>query len=475
MSNLHVGVVGFDITPEIHPEYGAWGTTPSLTHVDQPLLARCIVLDDGNTRVIWFGSDLCGNSVSETAGFRDEVAQALGMVRENIVWSTSQTHSSPTIPGTDFPGGSSVTTRGAYDQEYCDAQRRKFIESYQVAARQAIERLQPAEVYVGKGFCDSMSYNRRFPMPTGGIKFSRDYAEGLQSGKYFDPTIGLLRFDDQQGKPLGALFNFCSHPATMINDTMVSPDWVGTAREHVEKAIGGAPAMFVQGFCGDVNCYHIFGTPALARRNGEKLGRAAARAIPHMIPARRLPLRTSWRTVPIDCRPMYSREELENQIAEREAFIAELEHNPDATWFSGVNYPERFPVSDKIKGVQIQLDYFKEALHLLETNAAVRTSLELPIGGIRIGDLVAAMSPGENFTQTGRQLRERSPFVHTLICGDTNGLFGYIGNDEEIDRAGYETDSFWTITFVDGFRLRPAKGTVGKILDTFDDVFQDLV
>ena len=66
----------------------------------------------------------------------------------------------------------------------------------------------------------------------------------------------------------------------MIDDTMVSPDWVGTAREHVEEAIGGAPAMFVQGFCGDVNCHHIFGTPALARRNGERLGQAAAAAMP---------------------------------------------------------------------------------------------------------------------------------------------------------------------------------------------------
>ena len=45
MSDLRAGVVGFDITPEIHPEYGAWGTTPSLTSVDAPLLARCIALD----------------------------------------------------------------------------------------------------------------------------------------------------------------------------------------------------------------------------------------------------------------------------------------------------------------------------------------------------------------------------------------------------------------------------------------------
>ena len=74
------------------------------------------------------------------------------------------------------------------------------------------------------------------------------HAEGLQSGKYYDPVIGLVRFDDKQGKPLGVIFNFCAHPATMIGDKYISPDWVGTARQYVEEAVGGAPALFAQGF-----------------------------------------------------------------------------------------------------------------------------------------------------------------------------------------------------------------------------------
>ena len=475
MSGLNVGFVGFDITPEIHPEYGAWGTTPQMTSVDMPLLARCLVLDDGTTRIVWFGSDLCGNSTRETAEFRDEVAEALGLTRPQVIWSTSQTHSSPTIPGSDMPGGSSVTTRGAYDADYCREQRRRFIGSYVNAAKKAIENLQPADVYVGKGFCDSMSYNTRFPMPNGAVKFSRNYDEGLQGGKYFDPTIGLLRFDDKQGKPLGALLNFCSHPATMINDTFVSPDWVGTARQHIEAVIDGAPTMYVQGFCGDVNCYHIFGTPEDAQRNGEKLGKAAAKAMKHLIPARSAPLRLAWKTVDLLCRPMWQPDEIEQHIAERKAYITSLAEDPDATWFSGINFPEKYPVEDKIKGVELQIEYFQESLRLWESGDPVRTTLELPIGAVRIGDVVAAISAGENFTLTGRRLRERSPFVHTLICGDSNGLFGYIGDDQEIDRGGYETDSYWTITYVDGFRLPLAKGTVDRILNGFDEVFAEVV
>ena len=64
MTKLHAAIVGFDITPEIHPEYGAWGTTPQLTKIDMPLLARCVALRQDKQLLIWFGSDLCGNPVS---------------------------------------------------------------------------------------------------------------------------------------------------------------------------------------------------------------------------------------------------------------------------------------------------------------------------------------------------------------------------------------------------------------------------
>jgi len=119
------------------------------------------------------------------------------------------------VPGSRLTG-SSTTKVGASDARFITGERQRFIEAYQEAARQAIDALQPCRILAGRRFCDSMSYNTRLPMPEGGVKFSRHHAEGLQSGKFFDPTIGLVRFDDQLGRPLGAIFNFCCHPATMI-------------------------------------------------------------------------------------------------------------------------------------------------------------------------------------------------------------------------------------------------------------------
>jgi len=471
--SLHVGIAGFDITPRIHPLHGAWGTTPSMTEVDMPLLARCIALEHDGTRLLWFGSDLVGDTVADTELLRDEVAAATSLPRDHVIWSTSQTHSSGARPGSRITG-SSICQLSDSDQQFVVEEHRRLINAFVENARLAIDRLQPVRIWSGRGHCDAMSYNRRLPMPGGGVKFSRNYAEGLQSGKFFDPTIGMVRFDDAHGKPLGAIFNFSCHPATMINGKWISPDWVGSARRMIEDKLEGAPAMFVQGMCGDVNCYHIFGTPAQARRSGEILGRAAARALPHLTPLRGAPLRLAWRTIDLACRPMYTREELDTALAGRRAFVDELQSDPTATWFCGINIPEALSVEQKIAFAQLQIDYLEHAAKMLAAGQAAPRSLSLRCGVLRLGDLMAFLSPGENFTATGREIRQRSPFAHTLVCGDTNGLFGYIGDDAEIGRAGYETDTFWKMQSFDGFRLAPAKGSVQRIIAASEELFAEV-
>ena len=136
---------GFDFTPPIHPEYGAWGTTPGMTELDMPLLGRCLALAQGDTMVLWFGMDLCGNPPNETDEIRAEIVSALELDSiEQVLWSTSQTHSSPTFPGSSMSGGSTIAERGNYDSDYTAEQRRSFIKRCVDAAREAIGGLQPA-------------------------------------------------------------------------------------------------------------------------------------------------------------------------------------------------------------------------------------------------------------------------------------------------------------------------------------------
>jgi hypothetical protein len=473
MSDLHAAMIGFDITPRFHPSCGAWGTMPSMTDLDMPLLSRCLALDHGGRRLVWFGSDLVGDPPRETDDIRDEIAQALGLDRGQVFWSTSQTHSSGAIPGSRL-SGSCVADLSRQDPAFAAAERKRLMTACIDAAKEALRRLQPATLWAGRGFCNTMSYNTRFPMPTGGVKFSRHHAEGLQSGKFFDPTVGLLRFQDAAGKTIGVIFNFCAHPATMINDKFISPDYVGTARNVIEAAVQNAPAMFLQGFCGDVNCYHMFGTPDQARRSGQKLGAAAVEALKTLVPVRDTPFNFASRTIDLPCQPMPGRPEIEHELAVREQFFIDLKDDPFLTWCGGINLPEHFPAKDRARTIEIQVEYLRKALHMLDTGEAPRPALPITLTAVRLGDAAAILSPGENFTLTGARIRERSPFAHTLIVGDTNGLFGYIGTDDEIDRKGYETDSFWKMLIHDGFRTPLAKAAASRVTAAALDLLRDV-
>jgi hypothetical protein len=163
---------------------------------------------------------------------------------------------------------------------------------------------------------------------------------------------------------------------------------------------------------------------------------------------------------------MFSTEELQHEIDIRKAFQQELEEYPQACWLGGVNVPEFFTVEQKRQSVEVNIKYCLEGLRMLDADESPRCSLPITLGAIRIGDLYLVLSPGENFTITGKTIREQSPFKHTLICGDINGLFGYIDNDEEIDRGGYETDTYWKMLYIDGFRLALKKGISQRIIST---------
>ena len=111
-------------------------------------------------------------------------------------------------------------------------------------------------------------------------------------------------------------------------------------------------------------------------------------------------------------------------------------------------------------------------LEILQSGKLPPSSLSLTIGAVRIGDVGLFLSPGENFAQTGLTLRARSPFVHTLLCGETCGLFGNIGTDAAIDQGGYGTDSYYEVLQFADFRLPPAKGSADRIIDTALELFK---
>jgi hypothetical protein len=60
---------------------------------------------------------------------------------------------------------------------------------------------------------------------------------------------------------------------------------------------------------------------------------------------------------------------------------------------------------------------------------------------VGFGDVVFAGLPGEPFSETGREIKDGSPFAMTLLCCNANGSEGYFPVDEALAEKGYERDS----------------------------------
>jgi hypothetical protein len=57
----------------------------------------------------------------------------------------------------------------------------------------------------------------------------------------------------------------------------------------------------------------------------------------------------------------------------------------------------------------------------------------------RIGDLGVAAIPFEVFTQTGLNIKKKSPFKSTFTIELANGSYGYLPTPEQHKLGGYET------------------------------------
>ena len=87
-----------------------------------------------------------------------------------------------------------------------------------------------------------------------------------------DPTVGVIRVDHLNGKPMAVLFSYGCHTVTMGPRFLgLSPDYPGPARDVIEHATG-ALAIFLQAAAGDINPVTGIGPTEDDSENMRRLG-----------------------------------------------------------------------------------------------------------------------------------------------------------------------------------------------------------
>lgn len=255
---LEIGAAKVDITAfEPGMLMLGWGhPRNAIAGVGMPLHARAVVLRDPvqDRKVAYLCADLC----FITLLLRRRVMAALqkldlGLGEHNTMLTATHTHSGPN--GYSGHLYYNISAPGFSDHVF-----RALVDGFTAALREADRRRAPGRVYYHTGevpLTDAVMFNRSVRA----YNRNADVVEVPQdrSDEAVDRTMRLLRFDDAQGQPLGALSWLPLHPTTIhYENQLLHPDHKGIAADQLERwareryGARDFVAIFAQEASGDV-------------------------------------------------------------------------------------------------------------------------------------------------------------------------------------------------------------------------------
>ncbi|MCB1226417.1 MAG: neutral/alkaline non-lysosomal ceramidase N-terminal domain-containing protein, partial [Verrucomicrobiales bacterium] len=261
---LMAGAATSNITPPIGEKIvGGFLPFPS-THVHDELHARCLVLDDGKTKLALVVCDLLGLHRSLSLEARRLIELETGIPAANVLISATHTHSGVNAHSTDPRGYQS-------DMELTDYQQ--FV-AKRIAdgVKRATNLLRPAEIAFGTVDVPEHVHNRRWFLKEGTMpenpfgkidKVKMNPSAGSDSlvepAGPIDPTLSFIALREPGGRLISVYSAYSLHYVGGIGPGHISADYYGVYCEAMKRLFGGAKddppfvAMMANGTSGDIN------------------------------------------------------------------------------------------------------------------------------------------------------------------------------------------------------------------------------
>jgi hypothetical protein len=281
-TKCRVGVARADITPPVGIYHRMWGaaTHERAAGVHRPLVASALVLAPHGTapqsnppalRVL-VTLDHCLLGEIELQLVKQTIAAATGLDPRHVLITFTHTHGAGlmSLDRAHLPGGELI-------EPYLHQVARQCGELVQRARAQATD----AVITYGYGVC-SLATNRDF------FDAERNqFVCGYNPQAAADQTLLVARVTSPEGQPLATIVNYACHPTTLAwENELISPDYIGSLRETVERETAGAPCIFLQGASAELGPREGFvGDVAIADRNGRQLAYAVLEVLTGLPPA----------------------------------------------------------------------------------------------------------------------------------------------------------------------------------------------
>ncbi|MBV8881025.1 MAG: neutral/alkaline non-lysosomal ceramidase N-terminal domain-containing protein [Planctomycetaceae bacterium] len=385
---------------KITPEKAGWMTGyGNRNHVADgvktDLWVRALALEDAaGKRLVLVTADILGFPPDLSRAIRKEAVARFGIEPADLMLVASHTHGGPAIPQRPsmeiFHGLDEKTGKDVY--AYADWLEERVLESISkaiVARKAATATLAHAQAHFG--------INRRFKNPNGSYSI-KDNPEGL-----VDPDVTIVRVESD-GKALATVYTYACHGTTLGGDVYhYHGDWIGYASDEIEKATGGAPALYATGCGADLNP-----SPRGKFEMAEAHGHAMAVAVAGAPAGASLsgPFRSVLNTIDLPLAPSPKRELLEKVAADKADKNA---------------YRQR---------------HVREMLKLMDAGK-LPTAVPLPIQVWRLGDQKVVAFGGETCVEYALRTRKEIG-AGTWTIGYANEVPCYIPSEKVLSESGYE-------------------------------------
>jgi hypothetical protein len=425
-THCRFGVAVRDITPPVGIYARSWGAASHeiAEGVHRPMLASATVLAPlaGDTpELVLVALDLGWFPyLPDEDALRANVLQRIGKAEGTLLINMSHTHA-----------GANVNSRleGVPGAEMIIPYLAHVTDQVTHAIEEAREALAPAWLTFGQGRCE-LAHNRDFWDAE-----AQRFVCGYNPGAPADDTLVVVRVTGEEGQTRAILFNYACHPTTLAwQNRLLSPDFVGAAREVLERAFE-APAIFLQGASGELAPRDNYvGEPAIADRNGRQLGYAVAAVIESLPPAgTRFVYQGlvvsgadlgTWGYEPLDDDALAACTQLRAETIEVELMLREP---PDPTLpaklAAATEHHEREKLTRKI---------------LLQEALGSDPAHTMPIWIWRLGQAALVAIPNEPYSALQQRLRQRFVGTSLLVLGVTNGTAGYLTPQDLYGRGIYQ-------------------------------------
>lgn len=409
---FRAGAATSNITPKIGTSINGNMKDITVKQIHDETYARCIVLDDSQTRLAIVTVDVCMIYREELDKAKGQAQQITGIPVENMMISATHTHS----------GGTACSVfQSDPDKEYL-----KFLtERIADAVVRANHNLVPARIGWDTGNEPTLVFNRRWKQnpveiknPFGGI----DLLSTNQVEDITDPGLPVISIQTPEGQPIALLANYSLHYVGGTGPGEISADYFGMFADRMKKLLQSDSdnyppfvAMLSNGTSGNINNVNNKGT--------------------------RLSL------------PPYVRMQQVANILAAEAYKV-YQNIKYQDWISlssaqeeiilGVRLPDKKEIDrakEIVANAKAPIMDSREEIYARETMLLKDFPKQVPLilQVFRLGDLAIAAAPCEIFVEIGLAIKSKSPFKTTFTTSLANGYNGYLPTPEHHKLGGYET------------------------------------